>query len=201
MIIIPVKIFCRNLHGNPVNLQSKTPLLNTGRIAKRGVSLGDLYPFKLDKDVLIYCGSESQLYDFLLCASLSPSLTEAPYYNFPRHFERITTEVTANYLGSNSGYCLVGWPNERGQFKNSVARAITASKELTWRPDDGLPDDGLYAFSIYATVRGPIRCVLERFVEFDRAVFQRPFFWSFGASAACRRSECGAPIAAGRQHG
>ena len=114
-------------------------------IVKRGVSLRGLYPFKLDKDILNYCRSESQLYEFLLCASLSPSLTEGAYCNFPRHFERIATELTANYLGSNSGYCHVGWPNERGRFENSVAKAIEASKELTWRPDYGLPDDGRHS--------------------------------------------------------
>ena len=39
----------------------------------------------------------------------------------------------------------------------------------------------MYRFSIYAT-RDPIRCVLGRFIGFDRAVFQRPVFRSFVAS-------------------
>lgn len=114
----------------------------SGEIAKRAKSLGDLYPFRLDKDVLIYHKSDSQLYEFLLCASLSPSLTDEPYCRIPRYFERIATELTANYLGPNSHYCHIGWPNSRGRFKNSVEPAIVASKELSWGPDNDLPDDG-----------------------------------------------------------
>ena len=114
----------------------------SGEIVKRATSLGSLYPFQLDKDVLIYHKSESQLYEFLLCASLSPSLTIGPYCEIPRYFERIATELTANYLGPNSHYCHIGWPNKKGRFKYSVETAIRASKELNWRPDDDLPDDG-----------------------------------------------------------
>ena len=111
-------------------------------IERRAISLGDLYPFRLDSDVLTYQQSESQLYEFLLCTSLSPNLTENPYYDFPRYFERIATELTANFLGANTSYCHVGWPNDGQRFKCSVMPAIEASRELAWRPDDGLPDDG-----------------------------------------------------------
>ena len=113
-----------------------------GEIKKRADSLGSLYPFQLDKDILKYRESQTRLYEFLLCASLSPSLTTGPYRCIPRYFERIATELTANYLGPYSRFCHVGWPNKGQRFKDSVETAINDSKELTWGPDHDLPHDG-----------------------------------------------------------
>lgn len=111
-------------------------------IERRAESLGPLYPFNLTGDVLSYEQSDSQLYEFLLCTSITTNLTKGAFRHFPRHFERIATELTANFLGPNTGYCHIGWPNDRRRFKQAVGTAIDESKELSWSPDEGLPDAG-----------------------------------------------------------
>ncbi|MGB0696197.1 MAG: hypothetical protein ACPGOY_11150 [Rhodospirillaceae bacterium] len=114
----------------------------TEELERRSVLLGDLYPFKLDGDILSYEQSETLIYEFLLCTSLSPNLTKGKYTGFPRKFERLATILTANYLGPNTRYCHIGFPNEKRRFKNAVMVAVEKSKELHWKPDPELPDEG-----------------------------------------------------------
>ena len=111
-------------------------------LERRSKALRGLYPFTLNGDILTYEQLESQLYEFLLCASLTSNLTKGPNCNFPRIFERIAAELSANFMGSNARYCHIGWPNCRKRFKAAVMTAIEASGELKWQPDDGLPNSG-----------------------------------------------------------
>lgn len=111
-------------------------------LERRSKSLGDLYPFSLEGDVLTYEQSDSLVYEFLLCTSLSPSLTTGRFKDFPRQFERLATVLTANFLGPNTRYCHIGFPNEKKRFKRAVTVAIEESKELRWQPVDDLPDEG-----------------------------------------------------------
>lgn len=111
-------------------------------LERRSNSLGELYPFRLDGDVLTYEQSETLVYEFLLCTSLSPSLTTGRFKDFPRQFERLATVLTANFLGPNTGYCHIGFPNENKRFKASVGIISELSGELRWQPDDDLPDEG-----------------------------------------------------------
>lgn len=111
-------------------------------LERRSKALGELYPFKLEGDVLAYNQSDALVYEFLLCASLSPSLTTGRFKDFPRQFERLATVLTANFLGPNTNYCHVGFPNEKKRFKAAVGVAISRSQELRWQPDEDLPDEG-----------------------------------------------------------
>lgn len=123
------------------SLDSASSQINA-EVERRSRALGDLYPFTLNGDTLTYRHSESQLYEFLLCASLTNNLTKGPNRHFPRIFERIAAELSANFMGSNAKYCHVGWPNSRKRFKAAVMTAIEASGELKWDPDDELPTVG-----------------------------------------------------------
>ncbi|SPH20356.1 hypothetical protein ASD8599_01092 [Ascidiaceihabitans donghaensis] len=111
-------------------------------LERRSKALGELYPFRLDGDVLTYEQSDSLVYEFLLCTSLTPSLTTGRFKDFPRQFERLATVLTANFLGPNTGHCHIGFPNENKRFKKAVGVAIANSGELRWQPDDDLPDEG-----------------------------------------------------------
>ena len=111
-------------------------------IERRLSSLGALYPFVLNGDVLTYKQSDNLVYEFLLCASLSPSLTTGEYTNFPRKFEKLATLLTANFLGANTKHCHIGFPNEHHRFKTAVSVAIDRSRELSWCASDDLPVDG-----------------------------------------------------------
>lgn len=111
-------------------------------LERRSNALGDLYPFQLEGDVLTYEQSATLVYEFLLCTALSPSLTTGRFKDFPRQFERLAAVLTANFLGPNSNYCHIGFPNENKRFKRSVTEAIENSGELRWQPDDDLPDEG-----------------------------------------------------------
>lgn len=111
-------------------------------LERRAKALGELYPFRLEGDVLIYEQSDFLVYEFLLCTSLSPSLTTGQFKNFPRHFERLATVLTANFLGPNTGHCHTGFPNEHKRFKTAVSVAIANSGELRWQPNDDLPHEG-----------------------------------------------------------
>ena len=111
-------------------------------LEKRGHMLGELYPFSIEGDVLKYQQSDSLLYEFLLCTSLSPGLTNGKFRHLPRIFERIVTELTADFLGPNTSFCHIGWPNELRRFKQTVLVVSQESGELDWRPNDDLPIDG-----------------------------------------------------------
>lgn len=111
-------------------------------IERRKDCLRELYPFSLDGDVVKYQQSDDLLYEFFLCTSLSPNLIKGEYRHFPRIFERIAVELTANFLGPNTKFAHVGAPNEKKRFKNSFINVMDESGELKWRPGDDLPDDG-----------------------------------------------------------
>lgn len=111
-------------------------------IEKRARALGDLYPFKINGDVITHQQSDTLLYEFLLCTCVSPSLTKGRFVDFPRHFERIATELTANFLGPNTKFYHVGFPNRHRRFKAANLAACQMSGELKWRPEDDLPDAG-----------------------------------------------------------
>jgi hypothetical protein len=111
-------------------------------LERRANALGELYPFRLDGDVLTYDQSDSIVYEFLLCTSLSPSLTTGRFKDFPRQFERLATVLTANFLGPNAHCCHIGFPNENKRFKKAVGVAIARSGELKWQPVDDLPEEG-----------------------------------------------------------
>ena len=111
-------------------------------LERRSEALGTLYPFRVAGDVLDYEESDTLVYEFLLCTSLSPSLTTGGFTEFPRQFERLATVLTANFLGPNTGYCHVGFPNVHKRFKKAVEVAIVSSGELRWQPDENLPDEG-----------------------------------------------------------
>ncbi len=111
-------------------------------LERRAQALGPLYPFSLEGDVLTYLESSSLIYEFLLCTSLSPSLTTGEYRHFPRKFERLAAVLTADFLGPNTSHCHIGFPNVHKRFKKAVKVAIDGSGELRWQPDDDLPDEG-----------------------------------------------------------
>jgi hypothetical protein len=111
-------------------------------LERRSISLGDLYPYTLEGDVLAYNQSDSLVYEFLLCTAVSPSLTTGEFVHFPRKFEKLATVLTANFLGPNTKYCHIGFPNEKRRFKNAVTVAIQESCELKWQPPEDLPNDG-----------------------------------------------------------
>jgi hypothetical protein len=111
-------------------------------LERRSSALGAQYPFQLDGDVLTHQQSDALVYEFLLCASLSPSLTTGRFKAFPRLFERLATVLTANFLGPNTGHCHIGFPNEHRRFRKAVEVAIASSGELRWQPEDDLPGEG-----------------------------------------------------------
>ena len=111
-------------------------------VERRSKALGELYPFRSEGDILTYEQSDSLVYEFLLCTSLTPSLTTGRFKDFPRKFERLAAVLTANFLGPNTKYCHVGCPNKHRRFKKAVGVAISESSELHWSPDDHLPDEG-----------------------------------------------------------
>ena len=111
-------------------------------LERRSRALGNQYPFQLDGDVLTYEQSDVLVYEFLLCASLAPSLTTGKFKAFPRHFERLATVLTANFLGPNTGYCHTGFPNEHRRFRKAVDVAIASSGELRWTLENDLPHEG-----------------------------------------------------------
>ncbi len=111
-------------------------------LMRRQQSLGNLYPFEIRGDSLIYEESGSLLYEFLLCTCLSPSLTTGGFVKFPRLFERITARSMADFLGHNTDFSHIGTPSGRGNLKASVQEAIEKSQELRWSPRPDLPDAG-----------------------------------------------------------
>lgn len=111
-------------------------------VKRRAASLGNLYPFSITGDVIKYEQSENILYEFLLCTSLAPNLTTGKFRRLPRMFERVVTQLTADFLGPNTKFVHVGAPNERMRFKKAVWPAVEESREFRWRPDDDLPDEG-----------------------------------------------------------
>ena len=111
-------------------------------LERRAEALGALYPFKVTGDVIEYHQSDSLIYEFLLCASLSPSLTTGEYTGFPRKFELISMLLTANFLGTNVRCCHTGFPNEYRGFRAAAEVAIADSHELLWQPDPDLPEGG-----------------------------------------------------------
>jgi hypothetical protein len=110
-------------------------------LQRRSDALGELYPFQIQGDILTYVESQFLVYEFLLCTSLSPSLVEGRFKDFPRKFERLATVLTANFLGPTTKFCHIGFPNENRRFKKAVGVAISESRELAWQPED-LPDEG-----------------------------------------------------------
>jgi hypothetical protein len=104
--------------------------------------LGDLYPFSFDDGVLEYSRSKNLLYEFLLCASTSPSLTTGRFVEIPRTFERISAELIASYLGRNAGFRHIGWPRNAASFRTAMEAVHQEAGEWAWRPQGDLPEEG-----------------------------------------------------------
>lgn len=124
-----------------VSIDNATSQIIT-EIEKRKEILGEKYPFSIEGDVIQYEQSEDLLYEFLLCTSLSRNLSKGEYRHLPRRFERVSTELAADFFGSSTSFLHVGWPHVYKRFKPALLKVSQMSGELIWRPRHNLPDEG-----------------------------------------------------------
>lgn len=118
-------------------------------INERKRLLGDLYPFKLEGNSLQYSPIEGALriYEFLLWICQAPSLSEKPYNELPKLFEKISVLAGMSYIGQTSCGFVTGWPRPRkiSRFKDLInkLKEISGSheSEWDWRPQSHLPSD------------------------------------------------------------
>ena len=120
--------------------QASTRLLD--ELSARATYLGELYPFVLEGDVLRHVPKNDLIYEFLLCTSVSPSLTSGEFRHLPRTFERVAATLSATFLGHDVGFQHIGWPRTPPRFKAAMKQIQDATREWVWRPEPDLPDEG-----------------------------------------------------------
>lgn len=89
----------------------------TGRaldaIAHRKNWLGDCYPFEVDRSKLTYLPSANGVYEFFLATCLATSNPARSHRQLLRHFERISCDLIALHIGSESIGVRLGFPTEQ----------------------------------------------------------------------------------------
>jgi hypothetical protein len=111
-------------------------------IMRRADLLGDAYPFKIEKNQLLYNGGKSQFYEFCLAISRAPDITSGDNVNLPRYFERICALLVKLYLGHSSDCIHVGTPRDRkigSTFFEAMKKIHLVTQEWVW---DAITDFG-----------------------------------------------------------
>ncbi|MDH1522140.1 hypothetical protein [Achromobacter mucicolens] len=117
-------------------------------IARRQHWLGDLYPFKLDGNALVYTPSETGVYEYCLAISQAPNITAFPYVELIRYFEVLAADTFKTYLGSGADYLRTGAPSiehpkSSQTFQAAMELLHQATEEWVWGPQpEAEPDLG-----------------------------------------------------------
>lgn len=116
-------------------------------IVRRGVLLGDNYPFELDGSSLLYRRSKSGFYEYCLSISMAPSITKGRYVRLPRSFERFAAFIIQKHLGTRWKSFHIGAPRNKKngkQFRDALKLlSAQSSSGVDWvvNPAPGFPDD------------------------------------------------------------
>ena len=113
-------------------------------VERRHNLLGDSYPFTLKDGLLSYQGRQSGFYEFCLAASLARNITERPYVDLPRVFERMSAILVASAFGPDAKHLHVGSPRDAdigAAFNKAMEEVKQRTNEFFWGPEAGLPDD------------------------------------------------------------
>ena len=113
-------------------------------LQKRIDFLGNSYPFSIENNTLIYSESKSYVYEFFLNICFAENLTTGKNVNYPRTFERITSDIVATHFGSNVRVLHVGAPRDvevGTTFSAAMNRLHEETGEWVWKPDDNLSEE------------------------------------------------------------
>ncbi len=108
-------------------------------ITRRRHWLGDLYPFSLDGNALVYSASRTGVYEYCLAISQAPSITASPYVDLIRYFEVLAADSFRAYLGAGADYLRTGAPSiehpkSSQSFQGAVHTLNQATEEWVWGP-------------------------------------------------------------------
>ncbi len=115
-------------------------------IRRREQMLGASYPFRLERNRLIYSSSTTLAYEFCLATSQSPSLSAGEFKRLPPAFERLARDVVKCFLGPDAEGYRTGWPRDDLEdrpvkFKAVVERLHELTGEWVWAPGPDRPPD------------------------------------------------------------
>lgn len=116
-------------------------------VERRSQILGLAYPFDLQKNCLIYRPSVTQVYEFCLAASLTPSLSAKPYNRIPAAFERLARDVLLCFLGKGAEAMRTGSPPDEfepeqpASFRETCKLLNKLTGEWIWRSRSDLPEE------------------------------------------------------------
>lgn len=120
----------------------------TSEIDRRAGLLNEHYPFERRGSRLVYRGSPSGLYEYMLCLSLSDSYSAGRKAIATRTFEAVSCLAAEAYLGDDAASYRMGWPRKKGSptsFQGCVNELHTKAGqhcgEWVWGPKQQNPQD------------------------------------------------------------
>lgn len=107
-------------------------------IQRRIEIMGDIYPFMVKNNNLLYKKGESVFYEFLLICS-----TDKNNKDLPRLFERVTAKIVTVYFGDYAKSSHTGFPrdkinNKSVSFQEAMKQVNECTGEFKWSPEEGL---------------------------------------------------------------
>jgi len=114
-------------------------------IERRASLLGEAYPFSIESGRLVYTGARTKAYEFCLATVVAPNITSGVYVIYPRLFERLCAWLVQKSLGPLGRSFHTGAPRDgkpQPTFRQAVEAIQREAEEFSWRPDDGLPQQG-----------------------------------------------------------
>jgi len=114
-------------------------------VEQRVALLGELYPFRLEGNRLVYVTGSSGMYEFLLAASVRRDISSKPFNRIPQVFERAISVISEGLLGPGAKSLHVGSPRDEvvgKSFKAAFEKLHELTGEWPWRPLEYLPPEG-----------------------------------------------------------
>lgn len=113
-------------------------------IERRIRIMGEAYPFVLKEGQVEYRASKNRFYEFCVAICNAPTITQNPYVELPRTFERLSAQIVREYLGCHTEVLHTGSPRDEAvgkSFKQAMVRLHEKSGEWHWGPESGLPSE------------------------------------------------------------
>ena len=113
-------------------------------VERRMRILGDVYPFRLQKETLFHASGVSIVYEFFLSICNATTLASGSHVRLPRLFERIAARLVAAYFGQHATSIHTGAPRSQdtgSSFMQAMQNVAAQTGEWAWGPDDGLPGE------------------------------------------------------------
>lgn len=106
-------------------------------ISQREAMLKSLYPFKIERNTLVYYQSSTLAYEYLLAVSKAPSLSAEKFAEIPRSFERFVGQAIVAFLGPGAESYRLGWPPDPPHsplLRERVKEISNRTGEWRWNP-------------------------------------------------------------------